>query len=171
MLAKATEKTQRPFLRRCLTKTEKVLSMLRPADYLKGMVKKLLEGYCGAAGAVFDEQREDLGSLFALIPGTSREDIDDALGDIGFHSRVNKLKASSNGSYFDDVAHMASVFHELDYVGLDYDALAKDRVALLEFMVRFRFIELVRSGGCGTRAYHAFDSALCERAGGGVEAV
>ena len=62
MLAKATEKTQRPFLKRCIRKTGTILEMRDPGAYLCGMVRKLLEGYCGC-GPAFDEQREDLAKL------------------------------------------------------------------------------------------------------------
>ena len=149
MLSKATEKTQRPFLKRCLAQAKKILDMSNPgaAAYLRGMVKRLLEGYCGSAGAAFDEQRDDLGTLFALIPGTNREDVDSALDDIKFHSgNNNKLHSNSNKQFFDKPDDMPLVFHLLNYSKMDYTALSGDRVALLEFISRYYFIERVRSG-------------------------
>lgn len=51
MLAKATEKTQRPFLKRCIRKAGAILEMSNPGACLRGMVRKLLEGYCGCGPA------------------------------------------------------------------------------------------------------------------------
>ena len=147
MLTKATEKTQRPFLRKCLLKAEKVLAMPAREAYLRGMVESMLKGYCGSAGAIFDDQREDLAELFLLIPGATREEIDEALEDIGFHSgNNNKLYSFGSGAYFDKPGDVSSVFRKLNYGSLDYAALAANRVALLEFMVRYCFIEHTRSG-------------------------
>ena len=67
MLTKAAEKTQRPFLKQCIRKAEKVLGTENPGAYLCGMVRKLLEGYCGC-GPAFDEQRDDLARLFFADP-------------------------------------------------------------------------------------------------------
>lgn len=146
MLSKATDKTQRPFLRRCLAKAQKVHGLSHGGAYLQGMVKKLLEGYCGAPGVKYDEQREDLGALLALISGPSREDIDEALDDVSFHSGVNKLHSVSTAHYFDAPGDVNSVFSKLWNLSFDYDTLAEDITDLVEFMVRYRFIEQVRSG-------------------------
>lgn len=148
MLAKATEKTQRPFLKRCIRKAEKVRAANSPEAYLCTMVKKLLEGYCGLATA-FGEQREDLIRLFALVPGVEEEDVAEAFDSIEVFvgkSGYPVLRTSDEGAYLNGTEQVPLVFQGLCYESLDYVKLVRDMPLLLEFVARFQFIEQVRLG-------------------------
>ena len=147
MLAKATEKTQRPFLKRCIRKTGDVLAVEDKGGFLRGMTKRLLEGYCGCATA-FGEQREDLIKLFALVPGAREEDVANALGAVEvFGGNGNPvLRLNGDRPYLNSPEQVPLVFHELGYEDMDYSQLADNIPLLLEFVARFKFIEQVRSG-------------------------
>ena len=145
MLAKATEKTQRPFLKRCIRKAGAILEMSNPGAYLRGMVRKLLEGYCGC-GPAFDEQREDLAKLFSLIPGEDASSLERALDSVEvFQKHNNALHKRDSGKLLYSTADVPEVFSDLGYESMDYSSLASDKPTLLEFIVRYRFIEAVRS--------------------------
>lgn len=145
MLAKATEKTQRPFLKRCIRKAGAILEMSDPGAYLRGMVRKLLEDYCGC-GPAFDEQREDLVRLFSLVPGVDVGSLERAIDSIEVYQKYNNaLHKRDSGKLLYSPADMPEVFSDLCYESMDYSSLASDRPALLEFIARYRFIEAVRS--------------------------
>lgn len=145
MLAKATEKTQRPFLKRCIRKAGAILEMSNPGAYLYGMVRKLLEGYCGC-GLAFDEQREDLAKLFSLIPGVDVSSLERALDSVEvFQKYNNALHKRDSGKLLYSTADVPEVFSDLGYESMDYSSLASDKPTLLEFIARYRFIEAVRS--------------------------
>lgn len=147
MLSKATEKTQRPFLRRCINKAQKVKDANNSGQYLRGMIKNLLGGYCGSA-PVFDEQRDDLVKLFSLVPGINRNDIEDALDSIEVFRRNDPplLRLRNSSAYLNSPEDTERVFASLRIEELPCDALAEDTPLLLEFIVRYRLIELTRSG-------------------------
>ena len=148
VLTRATEKTQRPFLKRCIHKAKKVQEMDHPDGYLRGMVKKLLEGYCGNAAA-FGEQREDLIKLFSLVPGIQEESVAEAFDSIEVfagNSGYPKLRVRDEGIYFNSPESMPSVFAKLAYDSLEYSGLVDDITVFLEFMARFQFVEQVRLG-------------------------
>ena len=145
MLAKATEKTQRPFLKRCIRKAGAILEMSDPGAYLRGMVRKLLEGYCGC-GPAFDEQREDLTRLFSLVPGVDVSSLERALDSVEvFQKYNNALHKRDSGELLYSTADVPEVFSDLRYESMDYSSLASDGPILLEFIARYRFIEAVRS--------------------------
>lgn len=145
MLAKATEKTQRPFLKRCIRKAGAILEMSSPGAYLYGMARKLLEGYCGC-GLAFDEQREDLAKLFSLIPGVDVSSLERALDSVEvFQKYNNALHKRDSGKLLYSTADVPEVFSDLGYESMDYSSLASDKPTLLEFIARYRFIEAVRS--------------------------
>lgn len=145
MLAKATEKTQRPFLKRCIRKAGAILEMSNPGAYLRGMVRKLLEGYCGC-GPAFDEQREDLVRLFSLVPGVDTSSLERALDSVEvFQKHNNALHKRDSGEILYSTADVPEVFSDLRYESMDYSSLASDTPTLLEFIARYRFIEAVRS--------------------------
>lgn len=147
MLAKATEKTQRPFLRRCIRKANDVRAACNPSAYLQSMVKKLLEGYCGSAPA-FGEQRDDLIGLFSLVPEVREEEIAEAFDSIEVFAGGGHpvLRVNRDGSYLDSPEKASLVFRNLGYEKMNYSALADDVSLLLEFVARFQFIEQVRLG-------------------------
>lgn len=146
-LAKATEKTQRPFLRRCIRKVEVIRSMHHPDSYLKGMVRNLLEGYCGRATA-FSEQREDLVRLFSLIPEISEGEIQSALDSVELYcgNAAPILRNVCNGSYLNKPEDASSIFEGLHYDALNYAALSSSVTLLHEFIARYNFLEQTRSG-------------------------
>lgn len=145
MLAKATEKTQRPFLKRCIRKAGAILEMSNPGACLRGMVRKLLEGYCGC-GPAFDEQREDLVKLFSLIPGEDASSLERALDSVEvFQKHNNALHKRDSGKLLYSTADVPEVFSDLGYESMDYSSLASDKPTLLEFIARCRFIEAVHS--------------------------
>lgn len=147
MLAKATEKTQRPFLRRCIDKAQKVKDIKGPGQYLRGMIRHLLEGYCGSAMS-FDEQRDDLAKLLSLVPGIDRDDIEDALDSIEVfrHQDSPVLRLRDLSAYLNPPEDAQRVFGKLKVEEMPCDALAEDTPSLLEFIARYRLIELARSG-------------------------
>lgn len=145
MLAKATEKTQRPFLKRCIRKARAILEMSNPGAYLRGMVRKLLEGYC-SCGPAFDEQLEDLVRLFSLVPGVDVSSLERALDTVEvYQNHNNVLHKRDSGWILYSPVDMPAVFSALCYESMDYSSLASDKPALLEFLARYRFIEAVRS--------------------------
>ena len=148
VLAKATEKTQRPFLKRCLRKAENVCAANDPGGYLCAMVKKMLEGYCGFATA-FGEQREDLIKLFSLIPGIREEKVAEAFDHIEVFVRKSGypvLRTNNEKAYLDSAEQAPLVFPGLANDKRGYSKLANDIPLLLEFVARFQFIEQVRLG-------------------------
>ena len=113
--------------------------------YLCGMVRKLLEGYCGC-GPAFDEQREDLVRLFSLVPGVDVSSLERALDSVEVYQKYNNaLHKRDSGKLLYSPADVPEVFSDLCYGSLDYSSLASDKPALLEFIARYRFIEAVRS--------------------------
>ena len=147
MLAKATEKTQRPFLRRCIEKAQKVEAAGDPERYLRGMISNLLEGYCGSAAA-FDEQRDDLAKLLSLVPGVDKGGIEDALDSIEVYRRQDPpvLRLRDSSAYLNSPEDVQRVFEGLGAEEMPCAALAEDTPLLLEFIARYRLIELTRSG-------------------------
>lgn len=148
VLAKATEKTQRPFLKRCLRKAENVCAANDPGGYLCAMVKKMLEGYCGFATA-FGEQREDLIKLFSLIPGIREEKVAEVFDHIEVFVRKSGypvLRTNNEKAYLDSAEQAPLVFPGLANDKRGYSKLANDIPLLLEFVARFQFIEQVRLG-------------------------
>ena len=148
MLAKATEKTQRPFLKRCIRKAENVRAANDPGGYLCAMAKKMLEGYCGFATA-FGEQREDLIKLFSLIPGIREEKVAEVFDHIEVFvckSGYPVLRTNNEKAYLDSAEQAPLVFQGLANDKRGYSKLANDIPLLLEFVARFQFIEQVRLG-------------------------
>lgn len=148
MLAKATEKTQRPFLKRCIRKAENVRAANDPGGYLCAMAKKMLEGYCGFATA-FGEQREDLIKLFSLIPGIREEKVAEVFDHIEVFVRKSGypvLRTNNEKAYLDSAEQAPLVFQGLANDKRGYSKLTNDIPLLLEFVARFQFIEQVRLG-------------------------
>ena len=148
VLAKATEKTQRPFLKRCIRKAENVRAANDPGGYLCAMAKKMLEGYCGFATA-FGEQREDLIKLFSLIPGIREEKVAEVFDHIEVFVRKSGypvLRTNNEKAYLDSAEQTPLVFQGLANDKRGYSKLANDIPLLLEFVARFQFIEQVRLG-------------------------
>jgi len=148
VLAKATEKTQRPFLKRCIRKAENVRAANDPGGYLCAMAKKMLEGYCGFATA-FGEQREDLIKLFSLIPGIREEKVAEVFDHIEVFVRKSGypvLRTNNEKAYLDSAEQAPLVFQGLANDKRGYSKLANDIPLLLEFVARFQFIEQVRLG-------------------------
>ena len=148
VLAKATEKTQRPFLKRCIRKAENVRAANDPGGYLCTMAKKMLEGYCGFATA-FGEQREDLIKLFSLIPSIREEIVAEVFDHIEVFVRKSGypvLRTNHEKVYLDSAEQVPLVFQGLVDDKRGYSKLANDIPLLLEFVARFQFIEQVRLG-------------------------
>lgn len=110
------------------------------------MIKNLLGGYCESA-PVFDEQRDDLAKLFSLVPGINRTDIEDALDSIEVFRRNDPplLRLRNSPAYLNSPEDAERVFSSLRIEELPCDALAEDTPLLLEFIVRYRLVELTRS--------------------------
>lgn len=147
MLSMATERTQRPFLKRCIDKAKKISKVENPDAYLHKMVEGLLEGYCGNAPS-FDEQREDLSKLLCLAPDVDREKVDEVLDSIEVFSGSDPsvLRLRNLSAYLNKPSDMPKVFGKLEIENVDYSSIVKNAPLLLKFIARYRFIEWTRSG-------------------------
>lgn len=151
ILTKATEKTQRPFLSRCIRKADGILGMGNPSAYLRGMLVRFLKGYCGNA-AVFGEQKADLARLVALaLDSDSYKNAADTAADSleildVLSQNPPVVRNTKNGKYLDKESDYPLVFE--DCLGLDYDfeALASKTPKLLAFIALLRYLEQWRGG-------------------------
>lgn len=156
MLSQATERTQRPFLKRCISKAVSISRLADPAAYMKGMTRRLLESYASKA-AFFDDQREDLIRLLSIAcVGTSANSANELVAqslDV-VHVRpggsgiltVHNSRYPNNTGYLNLASDVGVVFEDLLALQVDYDTIAKNPTKLLEFVARLRYLEQWRDG-------------------------
>lgn len=151
ILTKATEKTQRPFLSRCIRKANGILGMGNPSAYLRGMLVRFLEGYCGNA-AIFGEQRTDLARLvsLALDPNINKNTVDAATGSLEmlevFSQNPSVVRNTDTMVYLNTTSDVPEVFDECLKLNFDFEGLAKDAPRLLAFIALLRYLEQWRRG-------------------------
>lgn len=151
ILTKATEKTQRPFLSRCIRKADGVLGMGNSTAYLHGMLVKFLGGYCGNA-AVFGEQKVDLARLVALAldPNDYKNTVDAAADSLEmlevFSQSPSVVRNANTMVYLNTESDVPSVFSECLKLSFDFEGLAKDMPRLLAFIALIRYLEQWRGG-------------------------
>lgn len=151
ILTKATEKTQRPFLSRCIRKADGVLGTDNPTAYLHGMLMRFLEGYCGNA-AVFGEQKADLARLVALAlnPNKYKDTVDVAAGSLEmlevFSQSPSVVRNADTMVYLNTESDVPNVFSECLKLKYDFEGLVKDMPRLLGFIVLVRYLEQWRRG-------------------------
>lgn len=151
ILTQATDKTQRPFLRRCIRMAKNIRSAGIPANYLDTIVRNFLRDYCGKP-SVFQEQREDFSRTFAYLIdrnnlSTSEDAIDAAINDIEVFVRPPGAVLRKGNAYGDAPDDMInSIFADFLALNLDYSSLCNDISSLLEFVCRFQYLQQWRNG-------------------------
>lgn len=155
ILTRATEKTQRPFLARCVRNAIKVENADNPCRYLRKIFKNLLAGYCGNAPS-FDEQRSELAHTIALaLPSMTSQEAEDAasasLEKLQVHAQQklvvhNTARGVDRSAYFDCEEKLDTVFEACLGLPLDFEKIAGDKTALLAFLAHCQFLEQWRNG-------------------------
>lgn len=151
ILTQATEKTQKPFLKKAIRTLQKIRNSSTPSAYVRGMIKNLLEGYCGKE-YYFQEQREDLAHLLAFTIdkdnlGSAREIIDDCFEGIELFTGNTSSCLRKESSYGNSPGVMCSaIFDEYYALNDKVDDLVKDIPSCLEFSANFVFLQQWRSG-------------------------
>ncbi|MGN8741730.1 ATP-binding protein [Collinsella sp. HCP3S3_B8] len=153
ILTRATDKTQKPFLSRCISTAKRVRAKKLPGAYLKKMLENLLAGYCGNASS-FGEQRSDLARLVAFaIPSSTYqdalEDITAALDCLETRDRGTVIHNTNKGDgdgYLNSPTDVPVVFEDCLALRLDFATLANDVPRLLAFLAYYRYLEQWRRG-------------------------
>lgn len=150
VLTNATEKTQKPFLARCVRLAERVLDTDDPARYLMGMLKKLLGGYAGNA-FMYGEQKNDLIRMLSMVPTSAvahmpEEDVAESLANVVVHTSQQTVYAQHIGEYLNSESDVSTVFAGCLALDFDFAALAADHCRLLEYISRFTYLEQWRDG-------------------------
>lgn len=153
ILTRATDKTQTPFLSRCISAAKRVRAKNLPGVYLKKMLENLLAGYCGNAPS-FGEQRSDLARLVAFaIPSSSYRDALEnstaALDCLETRDRgavVHNTNKGDSDGYLNSPADVPIVFEDCLALRLDFTSLANDVPRLLAFLAYYRYLEQWRRG-------------------------
>ena len=153
ILTRATDKTQKPFLSRCISAAKRVRAKNLPGVYLKKMLENLLAGYCGNAPS-FGEQRSDLARLVAFaIPSSSYRDALEnstaALDCLETRDRgavVHNTNKGDSDGYLNSPADVPIVFEDCLALRLDFTSLANDVPRLLAFLAYYRYLEQWRRG-------------------------
>lgn len=152
ILTQATEKTQRPFLRSSLRTAEKIATVENGKAYVAKMVKSFLEGYYGHEHSLA-EQREDFVRCMALL--VDKDNLKDAeekvrgtVEDIEIytHNRPSPV-LRIGGTFGDSAAKLVNdVFELFNDIPKKPTKLIADLPALVEFAVRFQFLQRWRAG-------------------------
>lgn len=151
ILSRATERTQRPLLARCIKKAKQVLEANNGSSYLAAMVENFLAGYFGNA-FIFGEQNSYLVHMFSLLliendKQISSQRVEEALDPLEIFSKDGpKLRNRGDNDFLNAKSDARLVFKELLDLDFDYDALLNDSCRLLEFLAYFVFLEQWRSG-------------------------
>lgn len=153
ILTRATDKTQKPFLSRCISAAKRVRAKNLPGVYLKKMLENLLAGYCGNAPS-FGEQRSDLARLVAFaIPSSSYRDALEnstaALDCLETRDRgavVHNTNKGDSDGYLNSPTDVPIVFEDYLALRLDFTSLANDVPRLLAFLAYYRYLEQWRRG-------------------------
>lgn len=162
ILTQATERTQRPFLRSCLRTARKIRDARNSEAYLDKIIINFLEGYFGHEYA-FAEQRDDFARCMAFI--IDKDDIqrsEDTVRraiegiEIFTGSYPSKLKREQKqnapsqnepriayGNSADDVRD--DIFKPFNLLPKKEKELIDDIPSLVEFVVRFQFLQRWRS--------------------------
>lgn len=153
ILTRATDKTQKPFLSRCISAAKRVRAKNLPGVYLKKMLENLLAGYCGNAPS-FGEQRSDLARLVAFaIPSSSYRDALEnstaALDCLETRDRgavVHNTNKGDSDGYLNSPTDVPIVFEDCLALRLDFTSLPNDVPRLLAFLAYYRYLEQWRRG-------------------------
>lgn len=151
ILTKATEKTQRPFLSRCIRKADSVCGKGNPSAYLKGILVTFLKGYCGNA-LLFGDQKADLVRLISLaLNQKTYEDAGDAAADSletlqVFPQSPPIVRNTDNNAYLNTEADTSNVFAGCLHLDFDFEGLVVDTPRLLAFIALLRYLEQWRGG-------------------------
>lgn len=151
ILTKATEKTQRPFLARCIRKADSVRSKGNPSAYLEGILVTFLKGYCGNA-SLFGEQKADLARLISLaLNQETYKDANDTATDSletlqVFPQSPPIVRNTDNNAYLNTEADTSKVFAGCLSLDFDFESLVEDVPRLLAFVALFRYLEQWRGG-------------------------
>lgn len=153
ILTRATEKTHRPFLSRCIATANRVRNTGNPSAYLNKMFENLLTGFFGNAQS-FGEQRADLARLIAYaIPSLSYRDALDeatkALDHLELRNQgsiIHNTRKGDSDGYFNSALDMPVVFEDCLALKLDFAALVMDTPRLLSFIAYYRYLDQWRNG-------------------------
>lgn len=151
ILTKATEKTQRPFLSRCIRKADIVCGKGNPSAYLEGILVTFLKGYCGNA-LLFGDQKADLARLISLaLNQKTYKDAGDTAADSletlqVFPQSPPIVRNTDNNAYLNTEADTPNVFAGCLNLDFDYEGLAGDTPRLLAFIALLRYLEQWRGG-------------------------
>lgn len=149
ILTRATEKTQRPFLSRCVYKAKAVTRSNDPSAYLMGMLRKLLGGYCGNA-LVFGEQRNELSKMLAQVidlpDGGKAEEVVLAAFDSVEVFSDSTIRQKDRSVYLNSAEDAETVFAECLGLPIDFGILIRERWRLLRYISYLVFLEQWREG-------------------------
>lgn len=148
VLTSATEKTQRPFLARCVRTAKRVVEAYDPAGYLKRMLESLLGGYSGKA-SMFGEQKNDLIRMLALAIPDGSSQTPDELAAASLTNAVphqTTVYLQPNGPFLNSAVDAATVFADCLALPYDFPGLVADPCRLLEYISRFVYLEQWRDG-------------------------
>lgn len=153
ILTRATDKTQKPFLSRCIDTAKRIKGKDCPGSYLKKMFENLLAGYVGNAPS-FGEQRSDLARLIAFaIPSSpyrdALENATAALDCLEMRNQGTVIHNTNKGDgagYLNSPADVPTVFEDCLALRLDFTTLANDAPSLLAFLAYYRYLEQWRRG-------------------------
>lgn len=151
VLTQATEKTQRPFLGKCLETARRIREASNKTSYMAAMVRNFVRGYFGKE-SLFPEQKKDLEAMLALALSSGKRsdresEVAATFAGIEPYTRspIPKLK-SSNEVYGDTEDKVEDIFRSCLDLPFDFDYLASNIITLLEFVSRYVFLEKWRSG-------------------------
>lgn len=153
ILTQATEKTQQPFLKACLSFAGRIREAHNPESYLGAIIDDFLGGYCGHVRA-FTEQQEDFIKCMAYLVDKgdlrgSEDKIRAAIDDIEvFNGTADNIPVLRGGGVFGNDAEKVrtGVFGAFQAIPRDVCALVDDTPSLIEFAARFQFLQRWRSG-------------------------
>lgn len=153
ILTRATDKTQKPFLSRCIDTAKRIKGKDYPGLYLKKMFENLLAGYFGNAPS-FGEQRSDLARLIAFaIPSSpyrdALENATAALDCLEMRNQGTVIHNTNKGDgagYLNGPADVPIVFEDCLALRLDFAVLANDMPRLLAFLAYYRYLDQWRRG-------------------------
>lgn len=144
VLTNATEKTQKPFLKRCVRTAGNVRNAGNPSSYLRKMLESLLGNYAGNAFA-FGEQKNDLIHMLSLAltqgeDGKPEQRVADSLKAVGTNRKTQTVYTDTD-DYLNKDADVHKVFKDCLELPYDFYGLTNDLSRLLEYIAYYKYLE------------------------------